>query len=77
MTTAQVSVRLVEAQIARVALHPGDKLVVLCERPLSEEELRAVFSAIQDWAPGIPTLILDGGYQLAVVSGEPEDMEDV
>lgn len=57
--------------LQRVELRPGDRLVITCALRLSQAESARIVALMEQWALGVPTLILDGGMTLGVVRAEP------
>lgn len=59
----------------RLALRPGDRLVIRVADRLSRADASALMSAVRAWAgPDVPILILHNGTVLDVVSDLPAEI---
>lgn len=61
---------VIKAEIAKLALQPGDKLVLKVGAIISREVKQIILDRITEWAKDTPILILDKTMDLVIVSEE-------
>ncbi|MDX0572174.1 hypothetical protein GOD68_18265 [Sinorhizobium medicae] len=54
--------------IRRIELKPGDKLVLKVSGRVSEEMAVRLRKHLEDFAPGVPVLVLDASVSLEILS---------
>jgi hypothetical protein len=67
-TEKEAEIRFIDLQLAVATLKPGDRLVISCDRFLSQTASNEIGKLVSQWAPGIPVLVMDGGMKLGVIS---------
>lgn len=56
-----------EVEVRRLALKPGDVIVLSTDRLLSMQQVDEMASRFSDWFPGHETRVIDGGAELTIV----------
>ena len=54
--------------IRRIEFKPGDKLVLRVDRPMSCDAMGRIAKVFEEFAPGVPVLILEPGMSFEVLS---------
>lgn len=60
-------IRILEGTLAKLEVKPGDTLVLMCDRHLSQQNLVRMFEQMKTHFPDMKCLVLDGGMKLGVV----------
>lgn len=58
-------------EVERLALKPGDILVLKCPLQLSLEEFEEISARLKEQFPNTKCMILEGGIDVAVLRAEP------
>jgi hypothetical protein len=64
-----VVVNVTAAEIAKLDLHPGDRLLLHCARELEPEELRRLGEQCREMFPGHVVIVIPYDMRLGVVRG--------
>lgn len=68
MTAAEL---LDTVEVERLALRPGDILVLKCPQHLTIEEFEEISARFKEMFPDTKCMVLDGGADIAVLRAEP------
>ncbi|NUS26055.1 MAG: hypothetical protein HOV92_17785 [Streptomyces sp.] len=59
------------AEVERLALRPGDALVLKCPHLISDAEFTEISARFKEVFPDTRVLIIEGGADIAVLRAEP------
>lgn len=65
----------VELQVKRLHLRPGDRIVVKVSGHLSAVELANIERQLGQFAPGVPSIVMEEGTDMAVLGPDDDEGE--
>lgn len=63
----RTAVRPLELSIAKIAIAPGDTVVITCDRFLTKEQVEHIKTGVAAASPGVKAMVLHGGLRATAV----------